>query len=62
MKKGVEDGMCNIHGDIRYVYKILVEKCEGKRPLVRPEHDLKANMKINVSELGCGDTDWVEVV
>lgn len=53
--------MCNIYGDKRYEYENLVGKHEVKRPLVKPEYDLKANIKINETELGCGDTDLIEL-
>jgi hypothetical protein len=31
----------------RYVYRVLVRKSDGKRPLVRPRHRREDNIKIN---------------
>jgi hypothetical protein len=39
-------------GDIR-VYRVLVGKPEGKRPLGRPRRRLEDNIKI-IQEEGCG--------
>ena len=47
--------------EMRGVYKILVGKPEGKRPLERPRRRWKANIKINLQEVGCWDMDWIEL-
>jgi hypothetical protein len=36
--------------DVTYVYKILVGKPEGKRPLRRPRHGWEDNIKIYLGE------------
>jgi hypothetical protein len=38
----------------RGVYRGLVGKSEGKRPLGRPRHRWKDNIKMDVQELGWG--------
>ena len=38
----------------RGVHRVLVEKPEGKRPLVRPRHRWKDNIKIDLEEEGWG--------
>jgi hypothetical protein len=38
----------------RGVYKILVRKPEGKRPLVRPRGKWKDNIEMDRQEVGCG--------
>ena len=45
----------------RGVYKVLVGKPEGKRPLGRPRHRWEDNIKMDVQEVGrvCGD--WMEL-
>jgi len=42
------DRKCRMYGEITNVYKILVRKPKGKRPLVRPRHMWKHNIKINL--------------
>jgi hypothetical protein len=37
----------------RGVYRILVWKPEGKRPLGRPRHRWKDNIKMELQEVGC---------
>jgi hypothetical protein len=46
----------------RVVYRILVEKPEGKRPLGRPRRRWEYNIRMNLQELGFGGMDWVELV
>jgi hypothetical protein len=38
----------------RGVYRVLVEKPEGKRPLGRPRRRWEYNIKKNLQELECG--------
>ena len=45
----------------RGVYSILVEKPEGKRPLVRPRHRCENNIMMDLQEVGCEAMDWIEV-
>ena len=42
----------------RGVYRILVRKHEGKRPLERPRLKWEDNIKMDLQEVGCGDMDW----
>jgi len=41
----------------RGVYRVLVGKPEGKRPLGRPWRRWEDNIKIDLQELGCGGMD-----
>jgi len=43
------------------VYKGLVEKHEGKRPLGRPRRRWEDNIKIDLQEVGCEGMDWIEL-
>jgi hypothetical protein len=45
----------------RGVYRDLVRKPEGKRPLGRPRRRWEDNMKMNLQEVGCGGMDWIEL-
>jgi len=45
-------------GERRGLYRILVGKHEGKRPLGRPRHRWKDNIKIDLQEVRCEGIDW----
>jgi hypothetical protein len=45
----------------RGVYMVLVGKPEGKRPLGRPRRRWEDNIKMNLLEVGCGGSEWIEV-
>jgi len=45
----------------RGVYRVLVGKTEGKRPLGRPRGRWKYNKKMDLQEVGCGGMDWIEL-
>jgi hypothetical protein len=36
------------------VYRVLMGKLEGKRPLGRPRHRWDVNIKMGLQEVGCG--------
>jgi hypothetical protein len=46
-------------GDRRGVYRGLVGKPEGRRPLGRPRHRWEDNIKKDLQEVGCGGMDWI---
>ena len=46
-------------GEERGVYRVLVGKPEGKRPLGRPTHRWVDNIRIDLQEVGCGYMDWI---
>jgi hypothetical protein len=48
-------------GERRGVYRVLVGKPEGKRPLVRPRHRWEDSIKLYLQEVGCGGMDWIEL-
>ena len=48
-------------GESRGVYRVMVGKPEGKRPLGRPRYRWKANIKMNLQDLGCGGMGWIEL-
>jgi len=47
--------------DRRGVYRVLVGKPEGKRPLERPRRRWEDNIKKSLQEVGCGSMDWIEL-
>jgi hypothetical protein len=48
-------------GEKRNAYRILVGKPEGKRPLGRPTRRWKNNIKMDLREMGWGDTEWIDL-
>jgi hypothetical protein len=48
-------------GEKRNVYRLLVGKSEGKRPLGRPRRRWMNNIKMDLLEIGWGDLDWFGV-
>jgi hypothetical protein len=42
------------------VYRVLVGKPEGKRPLGRPRCRWEDNIKMNL-QVGCRGMDWIEL-
>jgi hypothetical protein len=54
-------GACSAYGEGRGVYKLSVEKPEGKRPLGRPRRKREDNIKANILKVGCGGMDWIEL-
>jgi hypothetical protein len=49
------------HGEKRNSYKFLVRKPVGKRPLRRPRSRWEDNIKMNFTETGWGDMDWINL-
>jgi hypothetical protein len=45
----------------RGVYRILVGRPEGRRPLGRPRLRWEDNIRIDLQEVGCGCVDWMEL-
>jgi hypothetical protein len=43
------------------VYRILVGKPEGRRPLGSPSCRWEDNIKMDLREVGCGCVDWMEL-
>jgi len=48
-------------GEKRGVYRVLVGKSEGKRPLGIPRRRWEDNIKMDLQEVGCGGVDWIEL-
>jgi hypothetical protein len=46
-------------GEERGVYRILVGKPEGKRPVGRPTCKWEDNIRTGLQELGCGGMEWI---
>jgi len=48
-------------GEGKGLYKVLVRKPEGKRPLGRLRRRWEDNIKKDLQEVGCGGMDWIEL-
>jgi hypothetical protein len=48
-------------GEERKVYKVLVGKPEGKRPLGRPRHTWEDGIRMDLREIGLGGVDWIRL-
>ena len=46
-------------GEGRGVYRVLVGKPEGKRPLGRPRRRWVDNIRMDLQEVGCAYMDWI---
>ena len=54
-------GACRAYGERRGVYRVLVGKPEGKRPLERPRLRWEENIKMDLQEVGCGGMYWIDL-
>ena len=43
------------------MYRVLVGKPEGKRPLGKPRRRCEDNIKMDLQEVGFGSMDWMEL-
>jgi hypothetical protein len=48
-------------GEGRCIYRILVGRPEGKRPLGRPRRRWEGNIKMNLREKGIDKTNWIRL-
>jgi hypothetical protein len=48
-------------GEERKVYKVLVRKPEGKRPLGRPRRRWEDGIRMDLREIGLGGVDWIRL-
>ena len=52
---------CSAYGKRKSVYRVLLEKPEGKRSLGRPSCRWEDNIKMDLQEVGWGGRDWIEL-
>ena len=46
-------------GEERGMYRVLVGKPEGRRPLGRPRSRWVDNIRMDLQQVGCGYMDWI---
>jgi hypothetical protein len=54
-------GACSAYGEGREMYRVLVGKPEGRRPLGKPRRSWEDNIKMDFQEVGFGGMDWVDL-
>ena len=54
-------GACGVYGEGKGMYRVLVRKPEGKRPLGRPRCRWEDNIRMDLQEVGGGCGKWVEL-
>jgi hypothetical protein len=54
-------GACSAHSGDELVYKMLVGKPDGKRPLRRHRCRWENNIKMDLKVIGWEDVDWIHL-
>jgi hypothetical protein len=52
-------GACSTNGEKRNVWRLLVGKPEGRRPVERPGRRWFDNIRMDLVEVGWDDVDWI---
>jgi hypothetical protein len=60
VKKDEMRRVCSTNGQERKVYRILVGKAEGKKPLGRTKRRRVDNIKMDFRQIGGGSMDWID--
>jgi hypothetical protein len=55
-------GHVALNGEGRGVYRVLVGRPEGKRPLGRPRYRWEDNIKMDLREIGIDGENWIWLV
>jgi hypothetical protein len=52
---------CGTNGERRGVYRLLIGRPEGKRPLGRPRRRWEDNIKMDLREIEIGGANWIQL-
>jgi hypothetical protein len=52
---------CSMDGEIRNTYRVLAEKPQGKRQLIRSRHRCENNINMDFKEVGCENVDGINL-
>jgi hypothetical protein len=52
---------CNTYGERRSVYRVLVVKSEGNRPLGKPRRRWEDIIKMYLQKVVCDGMDWIDL-
>jgi hypothetical protein len=61
MKEDEVGWACGTHGGGGGVYRVLVGRPEGKRPLGRPRRRWEDNSKMYLREIGIDGANWIQL-
>jgi hypothetical protein len=53
--------ICSMYEEVRNACRILVRKCEGKRPFRRHMYRWENNIKMDLKETGWEGLDWTHL-
>jgi hypothetical protein len=53
--------ICGMHGEGRGVYRVLIGRSEGKRPVGRPRRRWEDNIKVDLREIGIDGANWIRL-
>jgi hypothetical protein len=62
MENSVMGRECSVYGGQQSCIEDFGGATCGKRPLGRPKRIWKVNTKKDLQEVGCGGTDWINLV
>jgi hypothetical protein len=54
-------GTCGTLGEEIGVYRVLVGRPKGKRPLGRSRHRWEGNIKMDLREIGINEANWIQL-
>jgi len=61
IEKNEIGGACSKYGGEGRVYRVLVGKPDGRKPLGRYRRGWKDNVKMDLREVKYGGTDWIDL-
>jgi hypothetical protein len=59
MKEDEVGRTCGTHGEVRGVYRVLVGRPVGKRPLRGPRYRWEYNIKMDLRDIGIDEANWI---
>jgi hypothetical protein len=59
IQKNEMGGACSAYRERGGIYRFLVGKTEGKKPLGRSRRRWDVNIKMDLQEVGFGGVDWI---
>jgi hypothetical protein len=55
-------GTCGTHGEERGIYRLLIRRLEGRRPLGRSRYRSEDNIKLDLREIRIEGSKWIRLV